>query len=84
MKTCSIYSVEPRFETATVTQKIPEPVGVVGRVCRLLCFWKDFVVGVVCTGWGGREGGREGVPWRKAVEREEDGVGRKEGGGVCG
>jgi len=45
-------------------------------VCRLLCFWKDFVAGVVCTGWGGREG----VPWRKAVEREEDGVGRKEGG----
>jgi len=53
-------------------------------VLRLLCFWKDFVAGAVRTGWGGREGGREGVPWRKAVEREEDGVGRKEGGGVCG
>lgn len=28
--------------------------------------------------------GREGVLWRKAVEREEDGVGQKEGGGVGG
>lgn len=65
-------------------ERFPEPVGVVGRVLRLLCFWKDFVAGAVRTGWGGREGGREGVPWRKAVEREEDGVGRKEGGGVCG